>query len=141
MRLTEQRIVSRAHAEVFDYTADFSNIEHWDPGIVGSRKITAGPVALGTRFELDVKLGSSIDSMIYEVTEFDPPDRVVLVGTGAKLDAVDEIRFSSRNGSTVIDYVADLAFKGPLRFVTPFTRGAVRRVGTKALDGLAAALA
>lgn len=141
MRLTEQRIVARSQAEAFEYTADFTNIEHWDPGIVGSRKITAGPVALGTRFELDVKLGSSIDSMIYEVTEFDPPHAVVLVGRGDKLDAVDTITFSTRDDATIIDYAADLTFKGPMRFAVPFVRGAIRNVGTKALDGLAAALA
>ncbi|HSK06151.1 MAG TPA: hypothetical protein VK990_01440 [Acidimicrobiia bacterium] len=37
MRLQEQRRVGRPRNEVFRYTADFANIEDWDPGQRGKR--------------------------------------------------------------------------------------------------------
>ncbi|MGB7861540.1 MAG: SRPBCC family protein, partial [Acidimicrobiia bacterium] len=89
MRLEEKRWVERAQEEVFQYTADFSNIQEWDPGVVSSKKTTAGPVGLGAKFELEVKFGSGTIPMVYEITEFEPNTRVVLVGSGEKLDAVD----------------------------------------------------
>jgi hypothetical protein len=52
VRLIEQRWVERAQDEVFVYTADFSNIEDWDPGVVSSRRLGQGPVGVGSQFEL-----------------------------------------------------------------------------------------
>ena len=140
MRLKEQRTVTRDLNHVFAYTADFSNIEDWDPGVTKSTKVSDGPVEVGTRFDLDVRFGSKTVPMTYEVTIYEPPHRVVLVGHGETLDAVDEIRFSSRDGRTVIDYTADLEFRNFIRFLTPVMGPTLRKVGEKALDGLVAAL-
>ena len=140
VRLSEQRKVKRALAEAFRYTADFSNIENWDPGVARSTKLGDGAVGLGTRFDLDVRFGSRQIPMVYEITAYEPPYRVVLVGRGETLDATDEIRFSQENDLTVIDYRADLIFRNALRFVIPFLGPFMRKVGERALDGLAAAL-
>ena len=78
--------------------------------------------------------------MVYEITEYEPSDRVVLVGRGDKLVAVDEIRFSRHDNMTVIDYTADLTFLNWYRHVTRSMGSSLKKVGTKALDGLAAKL-
>ena len=140
MRLEETRFVSRPIEEVFAYTADFANIENWDPGVESSRMVGDGPAQLGTVYDLMVKFGAAASPMKYEITAYEPPNRVVLVGTGDKVDAVDEIRFSRADNMTRIDYTADLDFKGVLRFIAPLARGTMRKVGTKALDGLVEAL-
>lgn len=140
VRLHEQRRVPKPQAHVFTYAADFSNIENWDPGVVSSTQLTDGPVGVGTRYELDVKSGSGTIPMVYEVTVYEPDHRVVLVGTGTKLHAVDEIRFTSEGDTTVIEYTADLTFLNFLRYLTPLMQLAVRNVGKRALDGLAEAL-
>jgi dehydrogenase/reductase SDR family protein 12 len=140
VRLVEQRRVSMSRGAVFAYTADFSNIEDWDPGVLSSSKITDGPVAVGTRYELEVKFGLGTTSMVYEITAYEPEDRVVLVGNGSKLHAVDEIRFSTQDDMTVIDYTADLTFLNFFRYVAPVLGPALDRVGKRALDGLVEAL-
>ncbi len=140
VRLVEQRWVERAQDEAFLYTADFSNIEDWDPGVVSSRRIGQGPVGVGSQFELEIKFGGATMQMVYEITEYEPSDRVVLVGRGDKLIAVDEIRFARHDNMTVIDYTADLTFLNWFRNVTRFMGPTLKKVGTKALDGLAAEL-
>jgi carbon monoxide dehydrogenase subunit G len=140
MRLEETRFVSRPIEEVFAYTADFANIENWDPGVESSKMVGEGPAQLGTVYDLTVKFGATASPMKYEITAYEPPARVVLVGTGDKVDAIDEIRFSRADNMTRIDYTADLEFKGALRFIAPMARGTMRKVGTKALDGLVEAL-
>lgn len=140
MKLQEQRWVERPIEEAFEYTADFANIESWDPGVKTSKKIGDGPVGVGTQYELDVTFGSATIPMVYEITAYDAPKRVVLVGTGDKLEAIDEIRFSTKDNLTHIEYTADLTFSGPVRYVIPLLSSALRRVGTKALDGLADSL-
>lgn len=140
MRLEEKRWVESAQPEAFTYTADFSNIENWDPGVVSSKKITEGPVDQGTEFEVEVKFGTGTTPMVYEITEYEPDSRVVLVGRGEKLHAVDEIRFQAIDNMTLIEYTADLTFNNYFRFLGPLLSPTLRKVGEKAVDGLAAAL-
>jgi len=139
-RLIEQRWVHRGQAEAFAYTADFSNIEEWDPGVVQSAKAGNEPVGVGSRFDLEVRFGRGTVPMTYEITVFEPDERVVLVGSGEKLTAVDEIRFSRHDNMTVIDYTADLTFHNYFRYLVRFMGPTLRKVGVRALDGLAARL-
>jgi carbon monoxide dehydrogenase subunit G len=140
MRLQEQRSVNRPQAEVFAYTADFSNIENWDPGVTRSRKVGDEPVGPGTKFDLDVRFGASTIPMVYEISVYEPDERVVLIGKGDKLDAVDEIRFRTEGDQTIIDYSADLTFHNWIKYVVPVLAPMLKRVGTRAVDGLVAAL-
>ena len=140
MRLHETRHIARPVGEVFAYTADFANIQEWDPGVTSSHRIGAGPVGEGARFDLVAKFGSSELPMIYEITRYEPDERVVLVGRGKTIEAVDDIRFEPRDGGTHVDYTADLTFLNWFRFVAPLLSPVMKRVGTRALDGLVAAL-
>jgi hypothetical protein len=130
----------RPRDEAFEYTADFTNIENWDPGIVASRKLTPGPVSKGTEFELEVRFGRRTTPMVYEITVYEPGARVVLVGRGEKLEAIDDIRFDTQDNMTAIHYTADLTFHNYLRFLSPILSKPLKKVGTRALDGLAAEL-
>jgi carbon monoxide dehydrogenase subunit G len=140
MRLHEQRRVNRPQDEVFEYTADFDNIEDWDPGVAASSRRGEGPIGVGTKFDLDVRFGRAVIPMLYEITEFEPNTRVVLVGKGETLDAVDEIRFRSEEGKTVIDYTADLTFHNWIRYAGPLLSPFLKGVGRRAVDGLVSAL-
>lgn len=140
MRLHEERFVARPLDEVFAYTANFANIQDWDPGVLSSAKVGDDPVGVGTKYQLQVRFGLSTTPMVYEITAYEVPNRVVLVGTGENLTAIDEIRFASLGAGTQITYTADLRFKSALRFVTPLLSPLLERVGSKALDGLVEAL-
>lgn len=140
VQLVENRRVKAPQSEAFAYAADFANIEDWDPGVASSKKVTDGPVGVGSRYELDVVFGKTQIPMIYEITHYEEPDRVVLVGRGDKLEAVDEIRFRTDDGVTVIDYTADLSFFNYVRYLIPFMGSSFKKVGQKALDGLVKAL-
>ena len=141
MRLQEQRWVKASQKDACDFTADFSHIARWDPGVVSSHKTTPGPVGEGSEFDLEVKLGRGTVPMRYRITEFEPDSRVVLVGEGEQLTAVDEILFDTQDNLTRIDYTADLTFHNYMRYLEPLLGAAIRKVGARALDGLAEALA
>ncbi len=141
VRMHETRLIQKPVAEVFDYTADFDNIEDWDPGIASSRRLDEGPVGVGSRFELIVSFGGSRIPMIYEITEYEPTERVVLVGSGEQIEAVDELRFEDQGeGRTLVEYTADLTLHNFMKYLTPFMGPVFKRVGQKAVDGLAEAL-
>lgn len=134
--LTESRTVPTPIDEAFAYTADFTNIEHWDPGVASSTRIDTGPIGVGSSFLLEVRMGAGTSEMRYVITEFEAPSRVVLTGTGPKVDAVDVITFAPADGGTRIDYRADLQFKGMLRFAVPLIGSRLDKIGRDAVDGL-----
>jgi hypothetical protein len=127
--------------ETFAYLSRFSSAAEWDPGVSSARMVTPDPVALGSVFELvAVFLGNSVP-LRYEITEFDPPNRVVLVAENASVRSTDQIAFTrDSSGSTVVDYHADLALKGVARLAAPIFALAFRRIGDRASDGLLATL-
>ena len=125
----------------FDYIADFANAQEWDPGTASSHRLDDGPIGPGSRFALEVRMGRRIAPMQYRIRDFDRPHRIVLVGTGSGVDAVDDIRFERVGGRTGIDYSAVIHLGGLLRFVQPMLGGAFRRIGRDAAAGMGETLA
>jgi carbon monoxide dehydrogenase subunit G len=126
--------------EAFAFVADFANAEHWDPGVATSVRISEGPVGLGSRYRLEVRMRGRVAPMNYEITVFEPSRRVVLTGTGSGVDAVDDIRFEATDAGTRIDYVADIRLRGLMRLAAPFAGGAFATIARDARDGMQRAL-
>lgn len=144
--LHEQIETALPRDEAFAFVADFANSSLWDPGVATSERIDDGPLGVGARYRLGIRIGSRVAPMEYEITTFEPPHRVVLTGRGSGVAAVDDIRFEAKADGTRIDYQADIRLEGLLRLATPFIGGAVARIGQngsagmqRALDGRAAA--
>jgi len=94
--LQETLEIDRPLEDVFAFVGDFANTKHWDPGVADSRQVTEGAVTVGTRYAVEVVFNGRRLPMTYEVTEWDPPNRVVLHGEGSTVTAVDDIRFERR---------------------------------------------
>ena len=56
IRLKQTIVVDRRIRDVFQYAGDFENVEQWDPGVSESKKVTPGPVEVGTVFRVMVNL-------------------------------------------------------------------------------------
>ena len=138
--LQETLEVDRPLDEVFAFVGDFANTKEWDPGIADARMVTDGPIGIGTRYALDVVFNGRTLPMTYVVTEWDPPNRVVLKGEGSTLTAVDDIRFEATPTGTRIRYSADLRLKGLLRFAEPLLKGRFDETGRRAMAGMRRAL-
>ena len=122
--------------EAFALIADFANAQHWDPGVATSERLEPGPVGLGARYQLGVRMRGGVAPMEYRITTFEPSRRVVLTGTGSNVYAVDEIRFAPAGDGTRIDYTADIRLGGWMRLAEPFAGGAFRKIARDALDGM-----
>jgi len=122
--------------DVFAYVADFANSREWDPGVAAAERLDGGPVGLGSHFRLGVRLGPRVAPMEYRISVFEPPTRVVLVGSGSGVSAVDEIRLERLATGTRLDYTADIRLGGILRLVEPFLGGAFANIGRNAADGM-----
>jgi hypothetical protein len=140
-RLHEQIDTDLPLETAFDFVADFANAAQWDPGVARSVRLDEGPLRPGSRFALDVRMGQRIAPMTYQVAALERPHRVVLVGAGSGVDAVDEIVFEPTASGTRIRYIADIRLRGLLRIVQPFLSAAFRRIGRNAASGMRRTLA
>ena len=75
--------------ETFAFVADFANASSWDPGVATSERIDDGPVGLGTRYGLGIRMRGRVSPMEYRITAYEVPGRVVLAGVGSGGRAVD----------------------------------------------------
>lgn len=133
--------VAASPEAAFDYVADFSRAQEWDPGIPSARRLDDGPIGIGSRFELLSRFGNTEQLIAYEVTGFDPPSSVTFVGDGKNFNGTDTISFAPNEaGGTRVTYVADLGLKGVAALVLPFIRGRLDAMSDDAVAGLKAAL-
>ncbi|MDR3545678.1 MAG: SRPBCC family protein [Candidatus Limnocylindrales bacterium] len=139
-RLREQIETTLPIDDVFAFIADFANSMAWDPGTATSERIDAGPVGVGARFRLGVRMGGRVVPMEYRITTFEPPRRVILSGSGSGVAAVDEIRFEPLGAGTRVLYTADIRLGGPMRLVQPFLGGAFAKLARNAAGGMQRAL-
>jgi NAD(P)-dependent dehydrogenase (short-subunit alcohol dehydrogenase family) len=140
IRLQETVEVARPVDEVFSYAGNFANAAQWDPGVAESRKASAGPIGIGTVFELRVRFGPRSIPMTYVVREYAPRKRVVLEGKGDSVHALDDIGFAATPRGTRITYTADISLLGAFSAVEPWLKGTLDGVGKNAVRGLQAAL-
>lgn len=139
-RITEHIETPLAPEAAFAFIADFANTMHWDPGTATSERIDDGPVGVGARYRLGVHLGGRVAPMEYRISTFEAPHRVVLIGQGSGVSAVDEIRFEPAGTGTRIDYTADIRLGGVLRLIQPLLGRVFAKLGRDALVGMQLAL-
>lgn len=127
--------------EAFAFVADFSTTQRWDPGIVSARRLGDEPIGVGSRFELVSRFGSREQTIVYEITRFDPPRSVTLVGEGESFRGTDVISFESREGGgTRVRYEADLGLKGFAALALPFIGKRLDTMSDDAVAGLKSTL-
>ena len=123
--------------EVFAYLSDFANTADWDPGIVEAERLSSTDPGLGTRFRVVTSTLGNRQTLEYEITEWDPPHRFVLVGTTDRLRSIDTLTFSATDaGGTRVTYHADLALSGLARFADPILHLSFQVIGRRAANGL-----
>ena len=126
--------------ETFAFVADFANSAAWDPGTATSERADALPPGPGATYNLGVRIGQGVEPMAYRITGWEPPNRVVLHGQGAFVDATDDIRFRAGTDGTIVDYTADIRLTGWRRILEPFAGGAFKRLAANAASGMREAL-
>ncbi len=128
--------ISRPPQEVFDYLANFETTAEWDPGIVEATKTSSGPVGVGSTFDLISDFRGRKIPVAYQMTEYEPPTRFVIVGQNKQFTGIDEIHFSPDGDGTRVDYTADFRMQGIARLFAPFMGGIFEKLSEEAMEGM-----
>lgn len=130
----------RSAAEIFDYIVDFSRITEWDHTIVSARKTTPGSVGLASRFDLVYSMGLRKSEISYEIQEFSPPSKAVLVGKSNSFTAIDTVTIAEEKSGCEVTWNADIEFTGAAAMLVPLIEKRVVAAGIQTIRNLAAAL-
>jgi carbon monoxide dehydrogenase subunit G len=137
MPLLHQRVETPLPLDAaFAFLADFSNAAIWDPGTATAQRLDDGPVRVGSRFALGVRMAGSVRPMTYRIVRLEPDRELVLDGRGSGVAATDTLTFEPVPEGTRIDYRADIRLLGWRRLLTPFAGGAFARLGQAAKAGM-----
>ncbi len=135
--LDETIEVPRELHEVYAYVSEFSRIEEWDPAVSRGRKLSDGPVAVGTQFQIDMKAGFSL---AYRVIELERDARLLMTVDSRLFTAREEILFSATDAGTRVRYIANFDFPAAVAAANRVYPAAMERVGKSAMSGLQRAL-
>jgi carbon monoxide dehydrogenase subunit G len=103
---------------VFDFLADFSHAEEWDPGTVECHRLT-GDGGVGTRYRNVSRFLGRTTTVEYVTEELEPPRYVHFRGHNEQFTGHDRLRLEPAGAGTRVVYRAELEFSGGARLVTP----------------------
>lgn len=120
----------------FDNVADFTTTAVWDSGIAATERLDDGPLGVGSRFEVHVKFGPVTTPLVYEITTYDRPHRVVLETKGRLYHGEDDVTFAPEDDGTRVTWNASFRLRGPGRLLDPALAIGFRRTVADAVEGL-----
>jgi len=127
---------SKSPEEAFAFLADMTNAVQWDPSIVAVVRHDDGDLGVGSSFEVTLGFLATKKTLVYAVTEYEPPTRVVLRAETSLLLSEDAISITPHDEGSEITYRANLAGKGVLGIVDPLLHLVIDAFGKGAAKGL-----
>ena len=118
MHVERRFTVSRPVEAVFDYLADFSNTNEWDPGTVETRR-TSGDGGVGTTYANTSEFMGRTSELTYETTELERPHRLQFRGHNDKVKTADTMTLRQAGDETQVHYRADFDFGRLVNLVAP----------------------
>ncbi|MGG6380120.1 SRPBCC family protein [Paenarthrobacter sp. NEAU-H11] len=96
----ETVVIPRPQQEVFDFLSKFENIAVYDSSVTSSGQIGDGPLGVGSRGRGTSQIMGRQFDWTAEITEFDPPRRMVSRSVEGKLDFTITITLEPADGGT-----------------------------------------
>ena len=140
LEMNEQFNCSRNAEDAFDYIVDFSRIDEWDHTIVSAKKSRDGAIGLGTSFDLVYAMGLRKVPIQYVITEFEPNQRAVLIGSSQNFKATDTVTITESENGCHVDWHASIEFFGTAAKIVPLIKNKIVKAGRQTIKDLSVAL-
>jgi carbon monoxide dehydrogenase subunit G len=143
MHVERTLTVPRPVELVFDYLADFTHTNDWDPGTVETRR-TSGDGGVGTTYANTSEFMGRKTELTYETITFERPRRLQFRGTNDSATATDTMTFApvSDGTATEIHYRADFEFGRLVSLVAPiFVKPKLNKLADETVEQLQRTLA
>lgn len=128
--------INRPVEEVFDFVSDQRNEPLYNPEMTSSEKVTAGPVAVGTRFLATTQARGKPLEMVIEVTGLDRPRRMDSTTHMATMDLDGGLTFEPTPDGTRMHWAWNVRPTGTLALLAPLVGIVGRRNERRIWAGL-----
>jgi len=115
VKLTQ--VINRPVEEVFQTVVDVTNFPKWNPTTPSARKLSAGEIGHGTRFELEIRGFGKVEQ---QLREFERDRRVRLVPSLKLLTGGHRFIFTREGARTRIDHELEMTPRGVFKVFAPF---------------------
>jgi uncharacterized protein YndB with AHSA1/START domain len=129
--------IKRSPEDVFEYCSDHRLEPEWNPMMRRARKLTDGPIGIGTRYETEFVKGPP---MVMRCTGYKPPESWSMVGTSTALTATGTNRVTPTAEGAHLVMRMDLKLHGPLKVVAPLVRRRMQAMFERDLQNIKARL-
>lgn len=120
---------------VFDYLADFTHAEEWDPPTVSCERVYGtGDVDTVYR-NVTSFLGREVQTA-YTTVALERPTRVAFSAHNKTFDGHDELEIRPHGTGSQVTYTAEFTFTGASRLAVPVAAAYLPRLATKTADQL-----
>lgn len=127
--------INRPIADVFAYLAEFENVPRWNYAITETLKTSTGSVGVGSTYRQTRSIPEpAVES--FEVTEFQPAQRLQITGQIGAFPAVVSYDLESTDTGTHLRNTIELELRGPLRLAGPLVTAKVKSAVAANLDVL-----
>jgi uncharacterized protein YndB with AHSA1/START domain len=107
-------VIRRPIEEVFAFLSDLENVPKWNYAIVETRKVSEGPVGLGTVYRQVRSVPSRSEERL-EVTAFNPPGRLEIRGQLGPFPSRLSYALDALPEGTRVTNSVELELRGPGR--------------------------
>jgi uncharacterized membrane protein len=131
--------IDRPVKEVYDYVVNVENTQKWQPAVIQVKRLTEGPIRVGTRFSEVAKiLGRQVNTTC-EVTHLVPNKVFAFKGTSdGPLEYQTAYTFEQSSNGTRVNIVGSFRTKGLWRLLEPILKGEVERDSRRELSRMKA---
>ena len=127
--ITNKKIItiSRPVEEVFAYVGDAGNGPKWQKALVEVRRITAGPLGVGTQYSGVRKfMGRNMESII-QYTTYEPNKKVVFKSISGSSPLEQTFLFESTAGGTQLTTRLEMETSGLMGLAKPLIASSLKR--------------
>ena len=123
----ESIVISRTAEDVFAYVTDFRHSPEWQATALEIRKVTDGPVRVGTRFEGIRKVMGRKMEVAVEFVAYEPSSHASWTITGGPMSGEASYRLESSPEGTKVTNRIELRPSGFSRLAGPLIAAGIRR--------------
>jgi carbon monoxide dehydrogenase subunit G len=134
MKIEMSVMIDRPAEVVWKFISDISNSK-WDPYTLEAKQISAGPIGVGTTFQLIRSRTPKVHDL--RVIEYEPPKKTTIESTSGPVKGTkQQFSLEEIEGKTKLTRTMDLKFSGFYKLLGPFSTGMLKKEGEADLDNI-----
>jgi len=138
--LQETIEINRPVAEVYNYVVNIDG-QKWQPAVIEVKKLTEGPVRVGSRFNETAKMMGRRVHTVCEITALEPDKRISFKATSdGPVEYETTYTLEDNGNATRLNISGNFRTKGFWRLLEPLFKGEVKKESLQELAAMKAAI-